>query len=386
MGDFVLQHSELSFIVVVAIALGASPFLQRLIGRLALRIAIRTETVIDDLIVDSLRPFRFVYAIPTAIAYYLADWMEPYGYELRLVSGLFSIYLGAETAIKAMSATAAVIRHKSGAKGVSSTGYIDLLKILAVLVGLAFAASVTLDTDVFNIIAGLGAATAVAGFIFKDTLHSLFVGIKIASWNLIREGDWLAVPSFDADGTVEHIGLYDIKIRNWDQTTSLVPTHKILEVANKNYASMSEARARQIVAKFMFDIKTIRLCDAELLERLGTVTFISDEVAEKLVVLGETEASGAGPQVAVKVATNYELFCLYVDRYLRTREDLHQRRYYILVRTLEPTNHGLPMQLFAFTRETGMVEFSNIQSSIFSHIIVMADIFDLKLFQFREED
>ena len=115
---------------IVAIALVVSPFLQRLIGRVALRIAIRTETVIDDLIVDALRPFRFVYAIPTALAYFLADWLAPYSYEVRLLSGLLSICLAVETALKVMSASASIIRHRSGAKGVSSTGYIDILKIV----------------------------------------------------------------------------------------------------------------------------------------------------------------------------------------------------------------------------------------------------------------
>jgi miniconductance mechanosensitive channel len=225
------QNTELSFLLIVAGAMAASPFLRRLIGRLALRIAIRTETVIDDLIVDALRPYRFVYAIPTALAYFLSDWLEPYSYEVRILSGLISIFLAVETALKVMSAVASVIRHKSGAKGVSSTGYIDILKILTVLIGIVAAASVIVDTDLVTLVGGVGAATAVLGLIFKDTLHSIFASIKIASWNLIREGDWLVVPSFGADGPVEHIGLYDIKVRNWDLTTVLVPTHKVLEVA-----------------------------------------------------------------------------------------------------------------------------------------------------------
>jgi hypothetical protein len=161
--DFIQQNPGMSFFVVVAIALVASPFLQRLIGRTAIRIAIRTETVIDDLIVDALRPYRFVYAIPTALAYFLADWLAPYTYEVRLLSGLISIFLAVETAIKVMNAVAAVIRHKSGAKGVSSTGYIDILKILTVLVGVVAAGTVVVDTDLITLIGGVGAATAVLG-------------------------------------------------------------------------------------------------------------------------------------------------------------------------------------------------------------------------------
>lgn len=380
------ENPGISFILIVAVALVASPFLQRLIGRVALRVAIRTETVVDDLIVDGLRPFRFVYVLPACLGFFLSDWVAPYDYEARLVSGLALIILGVEFTIKILGAIAAVIRHKAGVRGVSSTGYIDLLKIVAVLVGLAIAASITLDTELSRIIAGLGAATAVAGFIFRDTLHSLFVGIKIASFDLIREGDWLSVPSFDADGSVEHIGLYDIKIRNWDQTTSLIPTHKVLEVANRNYSSMqNEARARQLVAKILFDLDSVRLCDRELLERLKQVPLVADVALEKLESLSEEGTDLTFLRADNDNCTNYDLFQMYVDRYLRKRPDLHQKRFYILVRTLEPSIHGLPMQIFAYARETGMIDFSNIQSSIFSHLVVMSRAFDLKLFQHQLE-
>ncbi|AXI42594.1 mechanosensitive ion channel family protein [Sulfitobacter sp. SK011] len=380
--SFVQENLEVSYIALVLGALVVAPFLQRLIGTLLLRFAIRTETVVDDLIVDALRPFRFIYALPAFLGFYLSEWVASYTYEARLVFGLALIVLAVEFAIKILGAISAVVRHKAGVRGVSSTGYIDLLKILTVLVGLAVAASITLDSELSKIVAGLGAATAVAGFIFRDTIHSLFVGIKIASFDLIREGDWLSVPSFDADGSVEHIGLYDIKIRNWDQTTSLIPTHKVLEVANRNYSSMqNEARARQLVAKVLFDIDSVRLCDQALLEKLKKASLMPDIVGPKLEALSEQGDAPKDQVIASDAATNYDLFRIYVDRYLRQRSDLHQKRYYILVRTLEPEIHGLPMQIFAYARETGMIEFSNIQSSILSHLIVVAREFDLKFFQ-----
>lgn len=381
MSDYIQQNPELSFIVIVAVALAASPFMQRLIGRVALRIAIHTETVFDDLVVDALRPFRFVYAIPTALAYVLADWIAPYTYEIRVFSGLISIYLAVETVIKAMNAGAAIIRHRSGAKGVSSAGYIDLLKILTVLVGLVVAGTVVVDTDLVTLIGGVGAATAVLGIIFKDSLHSIFASIKIASWNLIREGDWLVVPSFGADGTVEHIGLYDIKVRNWDLTTVLVPTHSVLEVANTNFTSMQDTRARRLYQTFSFDVRSVRVCDRALLERLKNVPLISDLVSEKIKALGESNDPAADPQLAPVITTNFEIFGTYVERYLRSRDDVHQKRHYIMIRTTAPTRNGIPMEIFAFLREVSLVPFSNIQTSIFNHLLAMIGVFDLRLHQ-----
>jgi miniconductance mechanosensitive channel len=383
--SFVEANQALSFTIFVAIALAASPYLQRLVGRIALRIAIRTETVIDDLIVDALRPFRFVYAIPTALAYFLADWLGPYAYEVRVLSGLISIFLAVETAIKVMSAVASVIRHRSGAKGVSSTGYIDILKILTVLVGIVAAGSVVVDTDLTTLVGGVGAATAVLGLIFKDSLHSIFASIKIASWNLIREGDWLVVPSFGADGTVEHIGLYDIKVRNWDLTTVLVPTHSVLEVANANFTSMQDTRARRLFETFSFDVSSVRVSDRALLERLKDIPLISDIVSAKIEALGESDNPGTDPQLAPLITTNFEIFSEYVERYLRSREDVHQKHHYIMVRTTAPTYHGIPMEIFAFLREVSLVPFSNIQTEIFNHLLAMISVFDLRLHQSMAE-
>lgn len=380
--EFMQDNPEISYFLTLIFASVLSPILQRLIGSAALRIAIRTETVVDDLVVDALRPFRFVYALPGYVGYQYSGWIEPYGYEARLIFGLVLVGLSVEFTIKILGALAAVIRHKAGVRGVSYTGYIDLLKILTVLVGLAVAASITLETELTRIVAGLGAATAVAGFIFRDTIHSLFVGMKIASFDLIREGDWISVPSFDADGIVEQIGLYDIKIRNWDQTTSLIPTHRVLDVANRNFSSMqNDARARQLVAKISFDLDSVKLCDPEMLEKLREVSLVSDVVTAKLGVDDNASIAEISKMDGNELLTNYDLYRLYVDRYLRQRSDLHQKRYFILVRTLEPQMFGLPMQIFAYSRETGMIEFSNIQSSIFSHLVVMARAFDLEFFQ-----
>lgn len=375
-----------TYFAVVVVAMVASPFLYNLFGRLAFWIAIRTESVVVDLLIDALRPFRFVYALPVGLAFYLAHLTGPYVYAARLVSGLLLIYFVVETTIKLLGGVAAIIRHKSGAKGVSSTGYIDLLKILVIIVGIAFAASISVETDIVTLLGGLGAATAVLGFIFKDTLHAIFSSMKIASWNLIREGDWISIPSFNADGSVEHIGLYDIKVRNWDLTTSLVPTHKVLEVANTNFASMQEeARARRIQEKFLIDIETIRICDRPLLEKLSQIDLISDLVADKLETLGDVNDPTVDAGCVASVSTNYELFKTYIERYLRTRDDVHQKQNFILIRTLAPTHHGLPIDIFAFTRETDLIGFSNIQTSIFNHFIAMIVLFDLRLYQTHME-
>lgn len=392
--SFLQENPEIIYISLVLVTLVAAPFLQRLIGTILLRLTIqREDTIVDDLIVDALRPYRFVYSLPWGLAFFLSDWLPNYGYEARLVSGLALIIVATETGIKVLSAAAAVIRHRAGAKGASSTGFIDLFKVLLVLFAIAFAAAITIDTDLITLLGGLGAATAVAGFIFKDTLHSIFASTQIASWGLIKEGEWFEFPAFKADGIVEHIGLYHIKIRNWDMTTALVPTHKALEVASTNYASMQgEARARRIQATFWFDVTSVRLCDRELLFRLRKIPLIADAVEAKIVALGEKDSPGHDPDLSTEVATNFELFAVYVEQYLRQHKDLFtkerptsnvvlQLSEFVLVRTLAPTEHGVPLEIFASSRQVDLIRFSKVQSEIFNHMLSMISLFDLRLHQ-----
>jgi len=380
------QHAGATYGFLVVFTILISPFVQKLVGRLALRWAIRTENIVDDLVVDALRPFRFVFTLPVALAFFFAHWAEPFVYEARLISGLLLILVVVDTAIKILSAVAAVIRHRSGDKGASSTGYIDLMKILAIVIGVAFAAAISIDTDIVTLVGGLGAATAVLGFIFKDTLHAIFASMKIASWGLIREGDWLIVPNYGADGLVEHIGLYDIKIVNWDLTTSLVPTHQVLEVANTNYRHVQkEARARRIQDNLLIDLETIRTCDRELLERLQKVELVADLASENLERLSGFDDPENDPNCAAAVLTNFEIFRIYIDRYLRSRDDIHQKQNFILVRALAPDRHGIPIDIFAFTRETDLIGFSNIQTSVLSHLIGVIRVFDLKFFQIYDD-
>jgi len=380
-------HPGYTYLVVVVAAMLASRFLQPLIGRVALRMAIRTESVVDDLYVDALRPYRFVHFLPFGLAFFLAQMAEPWAYEARLISGLLLIVLAVENAIKILNGTVAVIRHKSEKQGSSSTGYIDLLKVLAVIVGIALAVSITIEIDIMTLVTGIGAMTAFLMFVFKEMLHSILASLKIASWNLIREGDWIIVPHFKADGEVMSIGLFDIKVRNWDVTTALIPTHEVLDVATTNYRNVQVIeRARRIHEHLLFDIESIRLCDRPLLERLAKLDLISDHVAENLEVLKKFDGAEDDPRCAAEVLTNVELFRLYIDHYLRSRDDLHHKQHFTLVRALAPTRHGFPLDIYTFTRQTGFVDFANVQTSVLAHLIAMVDQFDLQLFQIRYEN
>ena len=374
-----------AYLILIGITVLVSPLLRLIVGRVALRLAIYTKIVADDLMVDALRPFRFVYALPVALGFFLAPMVAPYTYEARLVSGLLFITLVVDTVIKVLSGIGAVARQRFGGTRVNIAAYVDLLKIGAVILGITVAVTITTETEFWKLLSGFGAFTALLMFIFKDTLLSIIASLQIASWDHIREGDWISVPNFGADGTVTRIGLYDIRVKNWDLSTICIPTHVALGAGCKNYRSMSEARARRIKRALNIDLRTIQFCDRKLLLKLGRITLISDLVAEKVKALGKVDHSQLDSSSDAEAVTNLELFRAYVERYLRSRTDLHQKRMFIVVRDLAPTEYGLPLEIWAFTRNTDWADYEAVQASIFSHLIGMIGSFDLRLYQSLSE-
>ncbi len=381
LSSFANSHPLSSYLIIVFICSVISHPLRMLVGRLAFAIAIRTERVVDDLIVDALRPFRFVYVLPVAIGFYLAHMAQPYTYTAKVVCGLLFIVLVIDTAAKLLNGLGAILRHKAGGKSSSYTGIIDVAKLGVVVLGIAVIIAIFFETSPLALLSGIGAFAAVLMLVFKDTVLSIVASLQNTSWGYFREGDWIAAPEYGADGLIERIGLYEVTVRNWDLTTSLIPTHKVLNVTTKNYRSMWEKQARQIRRSLDIDIDTIRFCDRHLLERLVKIDSLSEEATQQLTLITEEETAQKDNSTQVKIKTNLDMFRLYADKYLRQHSGIHHRKHLIMVRDREPGPEGLPVEVWAFTRKVDLPGYEATQASVFSHLIGVLGLFDLKVFQ-----
>jgi miniconductance mechanosensitive channel len=258
---------------------------------------------------------------------------------------------------------------------------IDVAKLGVVLLGIAVIIAIFFETSPLALLSGIGALTAVLMLVFKDTVLAIVASLQNTSWGYFREGDWIAAPEFGADGLIESIGLYEGTVRNWDLTTSLIPTHKVLNVTTKNYRSMWESKARKITRALDIDIDTIRFCDRHLLERFVKIDSISEEATQQLeLITAEENAQKDNPTLA-KRKTNLDMFRLYADKFLRQHDGIHQRKHLILVRDREPGPEGLPVEVWAFTKKTDLPGHEATQANVFSHLIGVLSLFDLKVFQ-----
>ncbi len=358
--------------------------LTRLIfGRGLIYVTTRTKNKYDDIIVKKLRPYRASLLAPFAIAYafaYLAPDVQPI---IEKVALFFILWITILTLNGLMDAFNQIYESSPSFTGVSIQGYLDIAKIVILMVGIILSISLVTGESPLLLLSGLGALTAVLLLIFHDTIMALIASIQISAHNLVKEGDWLEVPSYEADGVVTNMTLHTIKIQNWDMTITVIPTHKIMETAYKNWRGMQESGGRRIMRSIRLDQNAVRFCTPEMIERYAKIDLIAGYVAKRRVLADEYKSDNApldspldGPQI-----TNMEIFRAYIEAYLKNHPDIHTKKMDLIVRELAPTSTGLPVEMYMFTKTTKWNDYERIQAEIVDHLLAAAAFFDLRLFQ-----
>ncbi|MCK5807671.1 mechanosensitive ion channel [bacterium] len=262
-------------------------------------------------------------------------------------------------------------------------GVLQIVVILSYLAAIIVIVSIVINKSPVVILSGIGAMTAVLMLVFKDTLLSFVAGLQISSNNTIRKGDWIVMPQYGADGNVIDISLHSIQIQNWDKTITTIPTHKLLDESFINWRGMEESGGRRISRNININTNSVRFLTQKELQELGRIALIKDYINEKMseiIMDNDTRNIDLGHEINGRQLTNIGTFRAYVYNYLHARSDIHKEMT-LLVRQLQSKEHGIPLQVYAFTTITEWGEYENIQSDIFDHLIATAPHFHLSLFQ-----
>lgn len=381
---FIEQNPFLALIAVLMLSFLVYLIGRFVVGRALIYVASRTKNKYDDVIVEHLRPFRVAWLAPLAIIYAFAHLVPDFQGTIEKIALLLIMWVTAITLSALLNAVNTIYESSPSYNGVAIQGYLDLIRLLIFAIALILSISLLTGESPIVLLTGLGAATAVLLLIFRDTILSLVASIQIAANDLLKEGDWVEVPDYGADGDVLNITLHTIKIQNWDMTISVIPTYKIVEVAYKNWRGMTESGGRRIKRPIILDMNSIKLCSEDDLTSLSMIDLIQETTQAKLEALQAYRVDNPetfdppldGPQV-----TNVELFRLYIEQYLRSRPDIHTEKLSLLVRSLAPSDHGLPIEIYAFTRTTEWAAYEAIQAEIFEHLIAATNTFKLKVYQ-----
>lgn len=261
--------------------------------------------------------------------------------------------------------------------------YLQVLKILIYLIAAIWVISAILDKSPWALFTGLGAMAAILMLVFKDSILGFVASVQLASYDMVRVGDWVVLPSYNANGDVTEISLNTVKVRNFDKTITTVPTSALLTTGVTNWRGMKEAGGRRIKRSINIDMTTIRFCDDNLLEKLGKVHLLKDYIEKKqmdISVYNKENKIDRSVKINGRTLTNIGLLRSYIEHYLQNHPQVH-KDYTLLIRQLQPTSTGLPLELYIFTTDTLWKNYERIQADIFDHILAIIPEFDLAVFQ-----
>ncbi len=259
----------------------------------------------------------------------------------------------------------AAYNQLSFAKDVPILGLIQVLKLITFIVSAILVISILIDQSPTYILSGFGALAAVLLLVFKDTILGFVASIQIAANRLLTHGDWIEFSQYGADGEVEEIGLNTVKVRNWDKTITTVPTYALISQSFKNWRGMQESGGRRIKRAIYLDLHSVNLVDDTLMMQLPT------SIKSTLGELNCNTAIGF---------SNVRLFRQYAENYLQQHGDLNQQLT-LMVRELAPTQYGLPIELYCFSKDKRWIPYEHLQADIVDHLIACLNAFNLRPYQ-----
>ncbi|MDD3858738.1 MAG: mechanosensitive ion channel [Bacteroidales bacterium] len=268
-------------------------------------------------------------------------------------------------------------------RGTSIKSYIQVVKIIAFSIAAISALSILLNKEVGYFVTGLGAISAVLLLIFKDSILGLVGGIQLTSNDMVRIGDWISMPSRNSDGTVIEVSLNTVKVQNWDNTISTIPTYALVTESFSNWRGMEESGGRRIKRSIILDMKSVKFCSPELIKKLSQYNLLNEYLTNKAKEIEEYNSKLIDKNkinLDGRQLTNIGVFRKYIEEYLKNHENINKDMT-LIVRQLAPTPEGIPMEIYGFCKIKAWALYEAVQSDIFDHLLAVVHEFELSVFQ-----
>lgn len=374
-------------VVVIAMAFAANLVAKRVVVRTLARWTARTATRWDDLLMKRRALHRISHLAPALVLYHFGPGvLAGYPGAVAAVQAGCLIYMlmaGAWAVSGLLDGAQDIVAETSVGRDLPVKSFVQVLKILLFGVMSITVLSLVIGKSPVLLFSGLGAMTAVLMLVFKDPILGFVAGIQLSANRMVSRGDWIEMPKYGADGDVIDVALTTVKVQNWDKTITTIPTQALINESFKNWRGMSESGGRRIKRAIHVDMTSIRFCDDATLKRYGRIQHVSDYIARKREEIAAwNRERGVDPSSPAngRRLTNVGTFRAYIVAYLRHHPLVH-RDMTFLVRQLAPTAHGLPIEIYVFSRDQRWARYEDLQSDIFDHILAVAPEFDIRLYQ-----
>ena len=314
--------------------------------------------------------FRYiVYMLPGIVLYYLLPYLAPIeGKILQTISTRLCVVYIIGCILLCINdlllTLLAFYNTKDKQRSRPMKGLVQVFQVILFFVGGIIIVSVLINKSPNTLFAGLGASAAILMLVFKDSILGFVAGVQLSANDMLRIGDWVQLSDGSANGIVLEITLNTVKIQNWDNTISTIPPYTLVNTTFKNWRGMQESDGRRVDKSIKLDMETLKFCTPEMLDR----------IRQEIPLLKDFAPTGG------TIPTNAQLYRVYIERYL-SAHPLVNTRLDLIIAQREPTQFGVPIEVYFFLTDKVWNEFERIQSDIFDHLLVMVKAFDLKLYQ-----
>ncbi|MBS4197769.1 mechanosensitive ion channel family protein [Bacillus sp. FJAT-49870] len=326
---------------------------------------------------------KLSHIVPALIIYHFSTTFP--SYQSWIIKGAITyiIIVGLMVLDSFLNAVDDIYRTYEISKVKPIKGYIQVVKIVVVIIAGIIIIANLIGKSPAILLSGIGALSAVLMLIFKDSLLGLVAGIQLTSNDMVRVGDWIEMPKYGADGDIIEISLNTVKVQNFDKTITTVPSYALISDSFINWRGMQNSGGRRMKRPIFIDTNSIIFCTEDMIEKFKNIHYLRDYIDNKEREIEEYNAKNEvnrNNKVNGRAMTNIGVFRAYITNYLKNHSGINQEMTQ-MVRQLEPTEHGLPIEIYAFSNDVRWAVYESVQSDIFDHLFAVAPEFGLRVYQ-----
>lgn len=285
----------------------------------------------------------------------------------------------------AMTAVYEVYSNKEEFKNRPLKGLLQTGQIIVLVIGAIIVISIFINKEPGYLLAGLGASAAVFMLVFQDSILGVVSGIQLSANNMLEVGDWITVPKHGADGTVIEVSLNTVKVQNFDKTITTLPPYALIKDSFQNWRGMSDSNARRVKRHINIDMSSIKFCTPEMLDNFKKIHLLKEYIKateDEISQYNTDNNVNTDLLINGRNQTNLGVFRKYIDAYLKAHPRINNGEdFTCMVRQLQPTEMGMPLELYFFANTSSWLPYEDLQSDVFDHVLAAISTFDLKVFQ-----
>jgi len=385
-GLMVFIENATIILITVILALLADFIVKRIIISSIARLAKRSKNDWDDVFVKQKVFNRLAHLAPALIVFYSLQYIFDAEKLVTFLGNLTQTYMILVVLLvidSVLNALHEIYLKLPISKERNIKGYVQVVKIIFYFIAFLLIISILANKTPTALMAGVGAMAAVLMLVFKDTILGFVASIQLSANQMVNVGDWISMPKYNADGDVIDISLNTVKVQNWDKTIATIPTYALVSESFNNWKGMEESGGRRIKRSINIDMNSVTFLDDAQIEKLGKFHLLKDYINTKQKEITEYNKSlnlEDGTVTNGRKMTNLGTFRKYLEEYLQHHPMISNEMTF-LVRHLQPTDKGLPVEIYVFSKDQAWANYEAIQADIFDHTLAILPEFDLHVFQ-----